>query len=55
MTEERKTRAKARVPMGRFGEHDELAGAAVLLASPAARYVTGATIAVDGGFLAAGL
>lgn len=55
MSPERKTRAMARVPMGRFGEVDELAGAAVYLASPAARYVTGETIAVDGGFLAAGM
>jgi 2-dehydro-3-deoxy-D-gluconate 5-dehydrogenase len=52
---ERKARALSRVPMGRFGEVDELAGAAVYLASPAARYVTGVTIPVDGGFLAAGM
>ncbi|HXF46346.1 MAG TPA: SDR family oxidoreductase, partial [Burkholderiaceae bacterium] len=45
----------ARTPMQRFGEVDELGGAAVYLASPAASYVTGATIAVDGGFLAAGM
>lgn len=55
MTAERKARAQSRIPMARFGEVDELAGAAVYLASPAARYVTGATIAVDGGFLAAGM
>ena len=55
MTDDRKQRAMARIPMGRFGELDELAGAAVYLASPAARYVTGETIAVDGGFLAAGM
>lgn len=55
MTADRKARAQSRIPMGRFGEVDELAGAAVYLASPAARYVTGATIAVDGGFLAAGM
>lgn len=55
MTPERKARAIGRIPMGRFGELDELAGAAVYLASPAARYVTGATIPVDGGFLAAGM
>lgn len=55
MTEDRKQRALARIPIGRFGDLDELAGAAVYLASPAARYVTGATIPVDGGFLAAGM
>ena len=52
---ERKARAIARTPMGRFGELDELAGAAVYLASPAASYVTGVTLPVDGGFLAAGM
>ena len=41
--------------MHRFGELDELVGAAIYLASPSASYVTGETIAVDGGFLAAGL
>lgn len=55
MTEERKQRAIARTPMGRFGDLDELAGAAVYLASPASKYVTGVTIPVDGGFLAAGM
>lgn len=55
MSDERKARAISRIPMGRFGELDELAGAAVYLASPAARYVTGTTLAVDGGFLAAGM
>lgn len=55
MSEDRKQRAIQRTPMRRFGELAELAGAAVYLCSPAARYVTGATIAVDGGFLAAGI
>ena len=55
MSEERKARALARVPIGRFGAVDELAAAAVFLASPGAAYVTGATIPVDGGFLAAGM
>lgn len=55
MSPERKQRAIGRTPMGRFGELPELVGAAVYLCSPAARYVTGATIAVDGGFLAAGI
>lgn len=55
MKEDRKALALARTPMRRFGETSELAGAAVYLASPAAAYVTGATIPVDGGFLASGM
>jgi NAD(P)-dependent dehydrogenase (short-subunit alcohol dehydrogenase family) len=51
----RRQRALDRTPMGRFGELDELTGAAIYLASSAARFVTGETIAVDGGFLATGL
>src|SRR5215472_7968466 len=44
-----------RTPMGRFGKTDELVGAAVLLASDAASYITGQCLAVDGGFLASGV
>ncbi len=44
-----------RTPMQRFGEVEELAGAAVYLASDAARFVTGTTLNVDGGFLASGV
>ena len=44
-----------RVPMGRFGEAHELAGAAIFLSSQAASYVTGEIVAVDGGFLASGV
>lgn len=45
----------SRTPMKRFGNVDELAGAAVFLASDAASFVTGEIIAVDGGFLASGV
>jgi NAD(P)-dependent dehydrogenase (short-subunit alcohol dehydrogenase family) len=44
-----------RTPMKRFGHVNELAGAAVFLASDAAAFVTGQLIAVDGGFLASGV
>ncbi len=42
----------AHTPMGRFGEPDELIGAAVWLCSDAARFVTGVVVPVDGGFSA---
>jgi NAD(P)-dependent dehydrogenase (short-subunit alcohol dehydrogenase family) len=42
-------------PMGRFGVPDELAGAAIFLASEAGRFVTGHTLLVDGGYLACGV
>ncbi len=41
-----------RIPAGRWGTPDDLAGAAVFLASPAASYINGYTLAVDGGWLA---
>jgi NAD(P)-dependent dehydrogenase (short-subunit alcohol dehydrogenase family) len=44
-----------RTPMRRFGLPDELAGAAIFLASEAASFVTGHLLAVDGGFLASGV
>jgi NAD(P)-dependent dehydrogenase (short-subunit alcohol dehydrogenase family) len=46
---------KKHTPLGRFGDADELVGAAIYLISPAASYTTGETIVVDGGFLARGV
>jgi NAD(P)-dependent dehydrogenase (short-subunit alcohol dehydrogenase family) len=42
----------ARTPMARWGTPEEVAGGIVFLASPAARFVTGAILAIDGGYLA---
>jgi NAD(P)-dependent dehydrogenase (short-subunit alcohol dehydrogenase family) len=41
-----------RVPLGRFGQGSDLAGAAVYLASDASNFVTGHTLVVDGGYTA---
>jgi NAD(P)-dependent dehydrogenase (short-subunit alcohol dehydrogenase family) len=45
----------ARTPMKRFGASEELGGAAVLLSSDGASYMTGSCITVDGGFLCSGV
>jgi NAD(P)-dependent dehydrogenase (short-subunit alcohol dehydrogenase family) len=45
--------AQASMPLRRIGEADEVAGAIVFLGSPAARYITGQKIVVDGGSLCA--
>lgn len=42
----------ARIPQRRFGELDDLLGAAIFLCSPASAYVTGQILYVDGGYLA---
>jgi NAD(P)-dependent dehydrogenase (short-subunit alcohol dehydrogenase family) len=55
LPEEARERRVARIPMGRFGDVDEVARAALFLASDDASYITGHTLAVDGGYLAGGL
>lgn len=49
MTEEMKEKLSAQIPLGRLGAPEEVAAAALFLASPAAAYITGAVIQVDGG------
>jgi NAD(P)-dependent dehydrogenase (short-subunit alcohol dehydrogenase family) len=51
--EKRNAAILARTPLGRWGEADDVAGAAVFLCSPAARFVTGVVLPVDGGYLIA--
>jgi NAD(P)-dependent dehydrogenase (short-subunit alcohol dehydrogenase family) len=43
-----------RTPIGRFGGYPEIASAALFLASAGADFMTGQTLIVDGGYLAAG-
>jgi len=49
---ERGKKIRQHTPMGRYGEPQDLIGAAVYLCSDAARFVTGVVLAVDGGFSA---
>ena len=50
---ERSAAILARTPLGRWGEPADIAGTVVFLCSPAAEFVTGAVIPVDGGYLVA--
>lgn len=50
--EDRSTEILGRIPAGRWGTPDDMAGAAIFLASKASDYVNGHTLAVDGGWLA---
>ena len=50
--EQRNSEILARIPAGRWGDPQDLAGAVVFLASSASAYVNGHTLAVDGGWLA---
>jgi NAD(P)-dependent dehydrogenase (short-subunit alcohol dehydrogenase family) len=42
----------SRIPLGRIGTPEDIVGPAVFLASEMARYITGITLPVDGGYLA---
>lgn len=48
---EARVQSEARIPLGRYGRTEELAAAAVFLLSDTATYITGATLAVDGGMI----
>jgi 2-deoxy-D-gluconate 3-dehydrogenase len=47
----RSEQISVRIPAGRWGRPEDVAGAVVFLCSPAARYVHGHVLAVDGGWL----
>jgi len=55
MSDARKAEARNRNAMKRMGDLPELVGAAIFLASDAARFVSGSTLRVDGGYLASGI
>ena len=45
------TYGEQRIPLARFGSPDDIAQAVLFLASPAAAYITGQVLAVDGGMV----
>ena len=51
LKEEMRAALLKQIPLGCFGEADDIAGAALYLASPSARYVTGQVLTVDGGMV----
>jgi 3-oxoacyl-[acyl-carrier protein] reductase len=51
LKEETRTTILTQIPLGNFGVADDIAGAALFLAGPAARYITGQVLAVDGGMV----
>ena len=51
LSQQEQDQAAARTALGRWGQPDELAGPALLLASEAGRYITGSVLLVDGGLL----
>jgi len=50
MNEQMRGEMLKRIPLGKFGEAEDIAHAALFLASPAARYITGQVLTVDGGW-----
>jgi 3-oxoacyl-[acyl-carrier protein] reductase len=46
-----KTAVLSQIPLGRFGDPDDIAAAVAFLAGPEAKYITGQTLTVDGGMV----
>jgi 3-oxoacyl-[acyl-carrier protein] reductase len=53
LSDELKSAARGQIPLGRFGTPEDVAGAVAFLVSPAARYITGHVLSVDGGMFMA--
>ena len=51
LNEDLRANVLKQIPLGSFGQPDDIAGAAVFLAGPTARYITGQVLAVDGGMV----